>query len=467
MTGLHSRRRRQGLPGTLRRDSILVIISNVVTGTSNYALSLVLLWVLPARQFSQVASIFALLLIAGTVAQAGVPWVVAREISTRSPNDPARSQAVGFGLFAAIGFGLACSAVIYGLSSGYASTGVEISALVTVPAVFVIQVGSGYLQGTRRFHFLAVLMALEALTRFGVGAVLAISGYGANGAVLGSASGALLGAAIAIWIVRDEIAWPRVVPKGLWQQLGGIGGVQVAVALLASLDVVVETVSRGTSKAFAGYQGMLIFARTPLFFAGALSTVVYPRLAKQSGSQDKETIVESTKLFLLTALLTVPVTASIPPSIITLVLPHQYGTSARLLLPLAVSGLACGQINFSSTLLQARSVFRHALNTMAVLLPVAIILLWLNSKPLESLAWTAAGMNCIAAISLMTITQRLFRRVPISRLAITGFFEIAVVTAVFMFLRSHAAVWVITTAALWVIGSTSLLRRGRNQRASS
>src|SRR3974390_2742885 len=60
-------------------EAIVVSASGIVSG-GHYAFPLVMLWLLPTREFSEVASISALLLVAGTIAAAAIPWVLAQEV---------------------------------------------------------------------------------------------------------------------------------------------------------------------------------------------------------------------------------------------------------------------------------------------------------------------------------------------------------------------------------------------------
>jgi peptidoglycan/LPS O-acetylase OafA/YrhL/glycosyltransferase involved in cell wall biosynthesis/O-antigen/teichoic acid export membrane protein len=452
-------RRSEKVSGRIRRDSVLVLLGNVATGISNYGFTLVLLWILPARQFSQVASIAALLLVAGTVAQAGVPWVLARELVRRSPGDPGRAQAVGFALTVAVALGAVTSAVVVLLSARYASPGVEAAAVVAVMAVFVAQVGSGYLQGSYRFRFFAFLMTAEAVVRLLVGAILATAGAGSGGAVAGFAAGAVLAAGIALWIVRHEIAFPRVSP-GIWRQLGGLGGIQVGVAILATLDVIVESVVNGTSRAFAGYQAVLVFTRIPLFISAALSAVVYPHLVRKDADENR-IVAESTAAFLLMSTLIVAVVSDAPPTLMAMVFPARYAHSMGVLLPLAIAGLACGQVNYSTTLLQAKSAFRTALGVLGTGLPLAALLLTLESNSLTHLAWAAAGVDATLAVTLVATSSLRFAIGAVRRPSLVGGIGLASVLVIRSLVHDHGAALALDAVVIATTGAAMvrLVRR--------
>ena len=68
---------------------------------------LILLWLLPTREFAEVGSISALLLICGTIAGAALPWVLAQEVLQSKQDQPRRRTAVTFCLFATVLQGVA------------------------------------------------------------------------------------------------------------------------------------------------------------------------------------------------------------------------------------------------------------------------------------------------------------------------------------------------------------------------
>lgn len=445
---------RAGTVNTLRNDSSWVLVGNVITGISNYGFTLLLIWILPGRQFAQVASVAALLLVAGTAAQAAIPWLVAREVVNRRADDPVRRHTIGFSLLMALVLGLGFSLLILVVASRYAGIGIEIAIIVAIPSIFVAQVGAGYLQGARRFQLFAVLMTVEAIVRLGFGGALAALGFGPTGAASGWALGALAGAAIALWLVRNELAWSRHPSRAMWTQVWGLGGIQIAVALLSTLDVIMESGLHGVSRPFAGYQSMLVFSRIPLFISGALSSVMYPRLVKYS-SDDVETVASATRLFLLVSGISFVLVSTLPRSLLTLILPMSYTRSSDLLLPLAIAGIACGQINFSTTLLQARSEFRVALRVMGIAVPAAALLLGFASDSLHLLAWTAAGVNLVIGAVLIIVTNLQYRGSHLIRLTLVGSSSLAAGSFLFSILRDHPTAWLFAGVVLCTAGATA------------
>ena len=87
MSGRHRRLRETAA----RLAPLIVVAATGVISLLNYSFSLILLWLLPAREYSVVASVTALLLVFGTVAGASAPWILAREVAV-SAADTKRRQ---------------------------------------------------------------------------------------------------------------------------------------------------------------------------------------------------------------------------------------------------------------------------------------------------------------------------------------------------------------------------------------
>lgn len=453
-----------GSPDTVRaavrRDAFVVVAGNVVTGVSNYGFTLAVLWLLPPRGFSEVASVTALLLVAGTAAQAGIPWLVAREVVRRPFGDARRRQAVSFAMTVALGAALIVDWAVYGLSVGYASPGVQLETSFTIVGVFLAQVGAGYLQGSGRFGAYATLMAGEAMARLAVGAGLAGLGAGPTGAMLGATVGAGAAGAAGIWIVRRELVRPARVERELWHQLVGLSAVQVGVAVVSTLDVLVASVLHGVSRPLAGYQAMLVFTRVPVFISGALSTVAYPRLAG-GGHHDGGLVVRDlAKVLLITTAALVAVSSTVPQGMLAAVLPGPYLHESQLLLPLAIAGAACGQLNFSSTLLQARGAFMVASLAFVVGVPLAAGAIAVSSASMVRLAWSAASADVVLAVVFVLLSRRCVgRRCSPGIAGIVTVTGTAGLVAVFRDVLASTSAWLVAAAALAVL-TASIARWG-------
>jgi len=384
---------------TFRRNSLLVLFSTVVVGIGNYGLSLALVWFLGARQFSIVSSISALLLVVGTTVSACFQWVVARQVARFPRESFARREAVSFSLLAAVVAGLAAAIVVVLVASTYAGPGVLAEIGLTTFCLFIASVGSGFLQGEKRFVLFASGAVIEVLLKLGIGTGLAASGFGATGAVAGSAVGAVMWAILALVVIRKDLRKPtwKVDPE-LWQQLAGIGTIQIMVSIATTLDVIVGSVVDGSSRHLAGYQAMLVFARIPLFTSTAISAVAYPRLVVAGRERDR-LIGETASLYMLVSAISVAVAATIPERLLRVVLPSGYAANEHLLLPLTIAGFGAGLLNLATTFFQAEGIFRWPLRTLGVAIPIMIAVDIFAAPAVANLAWATA----IFEISLGTV----------------------------------------------------------------
>jgi LmbE family N-acetylglucosaminyl deacetylase/O-antigen/teichoic acid export membrane protein len=437
-----------------------------LVGIANYGFLLVLVWILPAGQFSELASINAILLILIMVANAALPWVVTRAVVRSAPRSPVRTQAVTVTL----GVALVCAAagflVLLALSSSYASPGVVLTAGLIIVLAFAAQAGSGYLQGRRLFLLLGVLMVLEAAIKVGAGVLLAVLA-GASGALGGTASGIGVLTGVSLWMARRDIGRSgRPLRYYPWAQIAGIGAVQAGVSALAMLDVIVGSLLHGASHVMAGYQAMLVFTRVPLFLTGALSAVLYMRLASGPEPPARDWVVgrvAATYRSLVAPLVAAACTA--PAVLVLLVLPAQYQSSLHLLVPLAIAGAASGWINLVTTCYQAESSFRLPATVVWLSLPIAAVLELLVGRSVTDLAWAAALVNSSDALVLILPANHRYRQSRLSGQA-AGTFAVAATAALFLAVAARVpALWCVLVALVaagsWVWYRDGSGRRGR------
>ena len=401
-----------------------------MVGIANYGFVLALAWVLPARQFSELASINSILLVLITVGNAALPWVVTGAVVRFPPNSPQRRQA----LTVTIGVSLVCAAagflVLLALSLSYAGVSVEIAAGAIVVLAFVVQAGSGYLQGRRLFVTLGILMVVEAVIKVGAGSLLAVF-FGATGALIGAAAGIGTVVGGSLWFARRETGRSGLPLRAYpWHQIIGIGGVQAGVSGLAMLDVIVGSILHGASRVMAGYQAMLVFTRVPLFLTGALSAAVFSRLASGPSPDARDRLVNraaSVYRSLVPPLVAIACTA--PAAVLLLVLPSEYRSSFHLLIPLALAGAACGWLNLLTTCYQAEGVFGPPMAVMWATIPIAAELEVLVGQSVTELAWTAAAVDSAVALILVITASRRYQtaRLPRSAFASASLAALAVV----------------------------------------
>jgi len=344
----------------LHRASMWLTMGTFAVGATNYVFWLGLARLLPAHEFVVVAAGQGLLLVAGTLASASVPWVLARALAVGSADRVARATSTSFAVRVALLQGIAIAAGLMLISLGFADAP---QAATIALGGFVLSVGlvsTGYLQGTGRLRPLALLLVVEALVKLGSGLALVQSGAGSIGALLATSIGAFPLLVVTVVALRAEggfrVSALRV--RSLWRDVFGNAGVQALVALVGAADVVVAATVLGDSRRVAALQLAVAFGRVPLFVAGAVSAAVFARMSRECQSRRLRQAALATQLRL--SLAVAVVVATLPDHLLALVLPAQHQLVREFLPIVAVAGLGFGLTNLISTFFQAARRFRRA-----------------------------------------------------------------------------------------------------------
>ena len=285
------RKRRSGSSAGAKSVPAVVVGATATVSLVNYAFSLILLWILPARDYAVVASVTALLLVFGTVAGASAPWVLAREVAVSAQDPQRRMRAIAFAGLVALGQALTAALVSSLIVARYADWRTTVTASAAVALIFFSTAAAGYLQGTERFTLLYLLRVSEVVVKVAVGFSLVRAGTGPWGAVSGFGFGALLVLVGGVYCMRTDLrcawkarreAWMRGVVRDreLWKASTGIIGIQAGTAVIAGLDSVIASIMLAGRPELATYQVVQILGRIPFFIASAFAVIVFPRMAR-------------------------------------------------------------------------------------------------------------------------------------------------------------------------------------------
>ncbi len=433
-------------------DEAVVVTATGLVSVLNYGYTLILLWLLPTREFAAVSSISALLLICGTVAGAALPWVLAQEVLRSKRDRPRRRLAVTFCLFATVLQGTAAGLATCLIAAHYASGPVLIAAFASVFLIFMAATAAGYFQGLQSFRLIACLRVGEVVVKVGAGVGLVALGAGASGAIAGFALGAgLVAAGGLVYMVHDmEFSKRALAGRNLWASTQGLLAIQAGVAVLASMDVVIGSLILGAQPALATYQAANIIGRIPVFIGSALSMVVFPRMVAQR-EEPSVVIQDSVKLY---AKLCVPIcliVVTLPGSITSMLFPARYGDVGAILPWTAAAGLMMGVVNLTTTYFQATGLFRRATKLLAagVALGVTLDVFGLEKHGIVGLAIAVTiGATVVTALLLREIARTWSG-------SLRGLWRSTVVVAVscapLVALRRHEGLWL-----LWSLGVLSV-----------
>lgn len=282
-------------PRTAAGGGAVLILRFAATAVLNYGFGVALAWLLPQSEFGAVSVLQNVLLLAGAVVAAGLPWALARAVAQADGPDGARNADSTFraalagnlvlGAVLAVAFVAAQLTPLRLIPDGSPALTIAVAATIALLALNAVLAGA--LQGSRRFDALGLLQTSETATKVLVGLLaVGLLGMGVGGVAAGFAIGAAVGTACGWWGVRDRL--PGRGPLAGRATFGvavpmGIG--TASFALLGTLDVLaLSALGRGfgiSAAAVAVYQAAAILARAPYFVADSLGDAVFPFMARE------------------------------------------------------------------------------------------------------------------------------------------------------------------------------------------
>ncbi len=344
--------------GVVRHNAGWLSIAVVLVGLTNFLYALVLTWLLPARGYSTYVAAQGLLLVCGTAASASIPWVLTRRLAeTQAPDAERRVVAFAVAVTGAQAF---VAGILIGLLASRFSDGATAwTSGLAAGAIFAAATVVGYQQGRQRFAWIAVLRTAEVLLKVGSGFLLIRLGAGVAGGVAGFVVGSLAVILFGGPALLRQFRWCTdwVCDRPLWKQTFGLAGIQGAVAILSSLDLVLGNLFHGGAPGLAGYQVSVILSRVPLFLSTAISTVIFVRIVS-AREASKSAMRSSTNALLSTALPGTVAILTIPVGIAHVFLPGDYPAEVVSFVPFtAGAGFLIALTNLLTTFFQAEG--RH------------------------------------------------------------------------------------------------------------
>ncbi len=349
VTRAHSRARR-----TNPHAAGLLAIATVLVGVLNYAYTLLLTYRLPFGNYSVFAGAQSLLFVNGVIGSVGIPWLLAKETAiARQDDDQVRlRRAITFAFWGNLGVGLAASAASGGLVLIFATVPEALLVAGSTLAITIGSTGVGVLQGRGQTTVMALVIVGEVVVKLTVGLLLV---YQVQASALCALGGVFAGACILLVtlpVVLKDIGRPNS-PRSdsaLWRDSARIGGVQVGVGVVSSLDTFLVA-SLGSIRGLGStYQVAATLGKVPLFISSAVSTAVFPTLTRAHGHTRRLEALQTYSAvagFIWLALLTAP------DPLVHRLFPSDYGSLTRWLPYTAAAGVGLGLLNLLTTFVQS------------------------------------------------------------------------------------------------------------------
>jgi O-antigen/teichoic acid export membrane protein len=429
------------------RGSAVLALASFVVGVGNYVFSVALAYALSPSAYGVVALVQGFLLFVAWFTTAGFPWTAARRLS--QSQDAAVSGAVlrGALLGNLVVASLLAAALIVLLATGAlrldGESGVPLLlAALACSVAGVNAAAKGGLQGLFRFGTVAAVNIAEIAIKLSVGLGLGFAGLGPTGAALGILAGLIVATLLSLAALRD-VPYRRNPGRGaanLVRETLPLFAGSAGVALIASLDLfgvkVLTPVDR-SNELTALYQAAVTLGRIPYFFASALTTAVFPHIARLAGDPAASGVyVRKGVLFIIALLAPISlVLVTVPEATLHAFYPAQYAEAASVLRFTAVGTIFLALATFLVGSLQA--VGRDGISAGIVAGAVALEIVGLGIGvplavrhggiwPLLAAGATFMGVTTVAAAVLYCACWRIFAWRPRPR----GVFVFVFATAI-------------------------------------
>ncbi|MFC6255894.1 glycosyltransferase family 39 protein [Kocuria oceani] len=385
----------------------LLSVSAGAVGVLSYACTLLMANNLESAQFSDFAAAQMLLGIVGTIASALVPLPLSHAVAAYSAGSTGRREGIAFALLVSLLVGAVAAVATGALTAAFAPAPTALAVALSSLMLFLMAAPQGWLQGELRFKRYALVSLAEIMVRLAFSVLVLTLAWGATGGVLGFALGSLALLAVPMSFYRD--VRPRLLvlrQRWRWSETGDIALVLCVVSILIGLDVVVIPFLDDGSDTAAGFQALATIAKGPVYVAAGTALVAFPLL--RSAHVDKSQIIaHAIRSFAGLALPAAIVIATVPHSLMAMVLPQRYYSALDMLPWLAGAGLGYATMTVLATLLLALRSYRRCqlgLLLAGALIAGGITVGW-QTGGVRGLAVGSAVGSLIAAAALAVIAR--------------------------------------------------------------
>jgi O-antigen/teichoic acid export membrane protein len=379
------------LPTTARERSataggVILIALFVGSGALNYAFGLALAWLLVPAEFGVVSAVQNVLILATGLLAAGLPLALTRRIAETHGDPEAAKPEFRTVLVTNIGLGilLGTAFVAAQLSGLYLvpthSLVLDLAVAIEMPVLAANATLVGAAAGSRRFGGMGMMQGAEILIKCTAAVFLVtVLHAGPTGVALGFLIGTL--GSVLIGVRADKGLLPGRGPLTRLSFLAASSGVwfsQAAMLFLITADLLgLEVIGRSAganATVLAGYQACAVLARSAFYVAAALSTVVFPFIARSETLQDKHRWFMGAARWVPLAIIPLLLGLFLAPGpVLRLFLPGEYSGAQALLRVLAAGTLAALMTNLLMEALCASGYGHQVGRRMSIAVVVEVI----------------------------------------------------------------------------------------------
>ncbi|MFE4198245.1 glycosyltransferase family 39 protein [Paenarthrobacter sp. NPDC056912] len=388
---------------TVAENSGFLSVAAGLVGVVSYACTLLMANLLGTADYTQFAAGAMLLGIVGIVASALVPLPLSHFVAVHPEGSEGRRDGMAFSVFVSCLAGIAAAVVTGALTLAFSTPALAAAVALGSLAIFLVAAPSGWLQGELRFKWYALTTIGEVAIRLAVSLVVVAFAWGAVGAILGFALGALALLVVPGSFYRD-LSWrPGVIrQRWRWAETGDVASVLCVVSVLVGVDVVVVAFLDGGSAAAAGFQALATIAKGPIYVAAGTALVAFP-LLRSPGVNVRQVVAAAFASFGQLAVVAFVIIATAPPALAGLIIPAKYHGSLELLPWLAAAGLGYAGLTVLATILLALRAYRRCQVGLACACVLVVGGLWTGWQ-LNAVSGMAIGSAIGAVLAAAAVT---------------------------------------------------------------
>ncbi|GAB7191086.1 hypothetical protein NUM3379_17930 [Kineococcus sp. NUM-3379] len=332
-------------PRTAAAGGVILVLRFATGSVLNYALGVLVAWLLVPEEFGVVGASQNVLLFAAGALTAGLPWALTVRMAAADTGPAEVSRILRTSLVGNLVLGvLLALALVLAQTGGLRIVPTASGALVAVLAVEIVVLAlnavlGGALQATRRFAGLGAMHSVEILVKCLVATFLVVFlDAGALGVAIGFLVGSLVATAIALRALTGVLpGWGPLAPLRSVSMAAPIWVGTVSFTAVLTVDLLGLSYLTGGGAAaaasLAAYQVCSLLARAPYFVSDALVDAVFPFMAaaRDDGRGVHAWFVEAVR-WIPVALLPLQLVLLIAPGpVLRLLFPEHYAPSEAVL----------------------------------------------------------------------------------------------------------------------------------------
>ena len=266
----------------------------------------------------------------------------------------------------------------------------------------LVAIGGGVLQGIQNFKSLGIISILEVLLKLGLGIILVYIGFKSGGAIFGLMLATLF-SYFFILIPLRKILWKKdnkaiddkINLKKFYKNISLILISTILISILSYIDIVLVK-HFFTSYETGQYSAASQIGRIILFFPGAISIVIFPRISEKFTKKEsvRNTVIKSFAIILAVSVVFLIFYYFFPKLIIGIIYGKQYLLASTLVFKYGIFMTLISMINLQIFYFIAIDKFWYLISLLLVVV-LQVSLIWIYHMNLDIVIWILVFVSFI------------------------------------------------------------------------